>query len=78
MRWLGLSNMSNKDEIIKNIIQGNTLSFYEVIMAEDFITFLSPEQVRDLKLKKDALYMVKGLVSCIEEIDEEYIKEAFK
>ena len=47
-------------------------------MSEDFIAFLSPEQVRDLKLKKNAIYMVKGLVSCIEEIDEEYIKEAFK
>jgi hypothetical protein len=63
---------------MSNIIKGNTLLFHEVIMSEDLIAFLSPEQVRDLKLKKNAIYMVKGLITKIEEIDEEYIKESFK
>ena len=49
----------------------------EVFIFEDFEAILSLEELRKLKLKKGAIYMVKGQINSIEEIDKEYVVKAF-
>ena len=53
------------------------IEFTEVFLTEDVEALLMPEQIRQLKLKKDTLYMVKGKITSIEEVDETYIAKAF-
>jgi len=53
------------------------IEFTEVFLTEDIEALLTPEQIRQLKLKKDTLYMVKGKIASIEEVDEAYIAKAF-
>lgn len=49
----------------------------EVFLTEDIENILTPEQKRKLNLKKNTLYMVKGKIESIEEVDEAYIARVF-